>query len=435
MSMKVLILSHNPITDYNSMGKTFLALFETFSPEEVCQFYIYPTLPNVKKCCSYYRITDQDVLKGKRSGHIVESREIQAGNTLYENASDQKLYQNKSSHRELKLACRNLIWKLGRWNTGCLKQWLAGQKPDIIFAAAGASSFFYDVIEKIAATLSIPVVSYVCDDFYFSTLPLKSNGLQKAYYQSLRKKIGKLMRRSARVVTICDALGDDYRKEFGCQTTTVFSGANIEIAKQASLADSRSLVYLGNLQLNRNQSLKEIGIALDELNQAHHTQYRLEIYTGDKDPGILQTFDGVSSIQVKGFVSGPEVHRIMKGACMLIHTESFEPLDVERVRYSMSTKIADSLASGVCLFAYGPAEVASIQHLQSHQCAAVATDRAQLKGILWDYLSHPEKRAGTAEKGIEVANRCHAKEGQSRLLREVFEEVLTDENTPSELCV
>lgn len=429
MNMKVLIVSHNPITDYNSMGKTFLALFETFKTEEVCQFYIYPTLPNIQKCCSYYRVTDKDVLKRKKAGHVVNGCEIHPDNTLYEHASDQKMYQNKARHRELKLFCRNLIWKCGRWNTKALRRWLAEQRPEVIFAAPGVSSFFYGVIEKMADQLGIPIVSYVCDDFYFSTLALRHGWVQKAYYRSLRRKIAGLMKRSARVVTICDSLAEAYQQEFGCPTTTVYSGANMEVASWPGKSDSTDLVYLGNLQLNRNQSLAEIGRALQEINEDNQASYHLLIYTGDQDPEILKSFAGIPSIEVKGFVSGDEVHRIMQNASMLVHTESFQPQDIERVRYSISTKIADSLASGTCLFAYGSQQVASIKHLMENHCAGVATSQEQLKAALWEYLSHPEKREETARAGLATARRCHSRELQSGILRNVLSEVVTDEST------
>ena len=61
--MKVLIISHNPITTYQSMGKTMLSLFSAFDRSELCQLYIYPTLPDIDVCDSYFRITDRDVLK------------------------------------------------------------------------------------------------------------------------------------------------------------------------------------------------------------------------------------------------------------------------------------------------------------------------------------------------------------------------------------
>ena len=66
--MKVLIISHNPMTTYDCMGRTLLTLFSEFNRSELCQLYIYPTVPNADKCDSFYRITDNSLfylLQGK----------------------------------------------------------------------------------------------------------------------------------------------------------------------------------------------------------------------------------------------------------------------------------------------------------------------------------------------------------------------------------
>ena len=60
---KVLLISHNPLTTYESMGKTFSTLLRSFARDEICQLYIYPTVPNVDTCSSFFRITDKDVLR------------------------------------------------------------------------------------------------------------------------------------------------------------------------------------------------------------------------------------------------------------------------------------------------------------------------------------------------------------------------------------
>ena len=61
-TMKVLLLSHNPVTTYNNMGKTFLSLFSAFRPEELCQLFLYPAVPDTACCGSYYRFTDREAL-------------------------------------------------------------------------------------------------------------------------------------------------------------------------------------------------------------------------------------------------------------------------------------------------------------------------------------------------------------------------------------
>ena len=78
MVMKVLIISHTSLNTHNNMGKTLSTLFSSFDRSELCQLYIYPMMPDVDQCDSYYRVTDKDVLKGLLTLRV-NGREIGAG--------------------------------------------------------------------------------------------------------------------------------------------------------------------------------------------------------------------------------------------------------------------------------------------------------------------------------------------------------------------
>ena len=58
----------------------------------------------------------------------------------------------------------------------------------------------------------------------------------------------------------------------------------------------------------------------------------------------------------------------MANSMAVIHTESFEQEMMELVRFSVSTKIAESLMYGPCLIAYGPEGIASIDYLKENKC-------------------------------------------------------------------
>lgn len=429
--MKVLIISHNPITDYNNMGKTLLSLFSSFSATELCQMYIYPTIPNVVKCGSYYRVTDEDVLKSffpfSQKGRVINANEISAKNQLYERKDIQKLYRNKTEHTELKLVARKMVWTCGKWNNKGFRCWMEEQKPDVIFAAPGLSSFFYDVILKISKQYHLPIVSYVCDDFYFSTKRRHNGLLQKCYYASLQDKIATLMRTSSRMIGICDSLCVAYTNAFQCSSKTVCSGTNIPIAKKVQKMDGKVLRYFGNLQLNRFESLRDIGQALVSINEKNNTDYILEIYTGDSCPDELRE---LQTVKILDFVASDKMYELMSKAIMLVHVESFDKNDVERVRHSVSTKITDSLASGVCVFAYGPQEVASIQHLIKNQSAVIVSDKTQLEKELSQSLFSREKRVEKAQNGLITATLYHSSEKQSERVRYILSEVL-NENSAS----
>lgn len=424
--MKVLIMSHNPITDYNSMGKTFLGLFSTFPEEDLCQFYIYPTLPNIKVCRSYYRITDLEALRSilfrGNSGRRISDEEIKWENTLYENDNISKIYHDKSSFRELKILVRDVIWKLATIKNRRLAVWLSEEKPSVIFAAPGASGFFYKLIFCFAEKMNIPIVTYVCDDFYFSNRN-KKGVIKRIYARYIREKIKRLLEASTHVITISEELAYDYTKEFGCQCTVISTGANSKRARSPICGDGKILSYFGNLQLGRYLSLAEVAKAVDLYNLQHGSSVVLNIYTADCSPNVLDAFKGIVSVNFCGFLPADKMYAEMNKASVLLHIESFEDEKRVRVKYSVSTKIADSLASGICVLAYGPKGLASIEYLRRNMCAFVANNGVELERILSECLGNPEARTKVAARALDVAARNHDRLRQSERLRSILVKV------------
>lgn len=425
--MKVLIMSHNPITDYNSMGKTFLGLFSAFPEEDLCQFYIYPTLPNIKVCNSYYRITDREALRSiffrGNSGRCISDDEIKHENTLYENDNSSKIYRDKSSHKELKILVRDAIWKLATIKNRRLSFWLSEEKPSVIFAAPGASGFFYKLILRIAKNLNIPIVTYVCDDFYFSNR-IKKGLAKRIYARYIRKKIKRLLEESRHVITISEELAQDYAAEFGCQCTVISTGANLKKAQSPICGDGKVLSYFGNLQLGRYLSLAEVAKAVDLYNGKHGSSVVLNIYTADCSPHVLEPFKGIMCARFCGFLPADNMYAEMRKSSVLLHIESFDNENRERVKYSVSTKIADSLASGICVLAYGPEGLASIEYLRRNECAFVANNGAELESELSECLGNPEARNKTATKALDVAARNHDSLRQSEHLKSILLKVI-----------
>ena len=76
--------------------------------------------------------------------------------------------------------------------------------------------------------------------------------------------------------------------------------------------------------------------------------------------------------------------RVLGTARYVLHVESFEARFKERTRYSLSTKIGESLASGACLIAYGPSDIASIEYLSEHSAGIVLSDLRELSKLLTD---------------------------------------------------
>ena len=113
---KVLILSHNPTSTHQSMGKTFLSMFNSFKKTELCQLYIYPTIPDVDYCDSYYRVTDKDVLnsyfKFTVNGREVAKSEIDtSSHSMFENPEDEAKYRNRKNKQAVRMLLRDIMWR------------------------------------------------------------------------------------------------------------------------------------------------------------------------------------------------------------------------------------------------------------------------------------------------------------------------------------
>lgn len=423
--MKILLLSHNPITTYNNMGKTFLALFSDFRPDELCQLYLYPNVPDTDRCESYYRFTDRDALRSLVDGRVVGGEIFPdlEHHSEFSSEKEERVYRASRNQRGVARLGRDLVWSLSHWNNAALNEWLDRQAPDLVFAAVGEQELLYNVAMTAARQRGLPLVAYVCDDYYYSS----GNGglIQGLRRKRLRVKIRELMRTAALTVTICRELADGYAETFGVKAETVMTCPMICARPYVSPGPGpRRLVYMGNIEAGREQSLQELGRALDAENRASGTAHTLEIYTGSKRPEALEHLAACPAIRLHGFVTGAAYKAAFDSADAFVHVESFDENNRERVRYSVSTKIIECLASGRPLLAYGPGDVASMAYLQRNDCAALACSRQELPAAVEAVLTQEPYRAGLVGRAMRVAER---EAGNSRRLHQLLEGVLRDQ--------
>ena len=402
------------------MGKTILSLFSCFKKEEICQLYVYPSMPDVDRCSSYYRITDREVLKSLRlfagapGGEI--SISVENGLDLKAGKSKKDMTQEQESFLYI---IRDIVWQVSRWYSDELRTWLDRENPDVVFLTPGSSRFIYDVAIKISRERNIPVVMYICDDFYF--LDGKTGIIRAFQLKMLKKKIRKTLEKTCGIVTICEDMRRSYSREFGLPVYTVMTGAGIERHNVKEVERVGNLSYFGNLTYNRYLGIAEIGRALDRINERTGQAVQLRVYSRNDNRTVRTEFDGIRSLTMMGFLSGEEYEKAFFDSDVLIHTEAFDEECISRVKHSVSTKIADSLASGIILFAYGPRGIASMDHLEENNCAWIVNDSSELEVQIGEMLSSPEKRTGIAREGLKIAEECHDSRINSEKIRSILE--------------
>jgi glycosyltransferase involved in cell wall biosynthesis len=288
--------------------------------------------------------------------------------------------------------------------------------------APGVAKFLYNIALKIAKKRNIPIITYICDEYYFVKEP--GLGLDRLRLRLLQKKMDTLMTNSRHLVVICDELKEAYGKKFGVPATTLMTGTNYTPAEQISaVSEPRHIAYFGNIRCNRYLSLAQIGEELDAINKERGTQYRLKIYTSEKDPVFLEPLQAVESIELCGFIMGEEFDRVFHSAQLLLHAEAFDEASIDFTQHSVSTKIADSLASGIPLLAYGPECISSMKHLIRNRCALIATSPKELRQVLLAAFEDEAARATAARNGLATTEKYHRTDRAGEKLREIISEI------------
>ena len=417
--MKVLVISHNPITTYQSMGKTFLSLFSEFKKDELCQFYIYPSLPDVDACNSYYRITDRNIFDsythfGKVNGRELSSKDIDTSkHNFYENEKEESFINVKKT--AIKTLLRDIMWRFSRWNNEQLRSWIQREKPTCIFFAGGESKFIYNIAMQIALQYSLPIAIYICDEFYFLEDPVSFTS--KIHFWFLKKKIEKLIGISKLLVTISEELNNAYSSHFQKRAVTIYTGSSRFAQSAFSPVESvvKGFYYFGNLAFGRFDSLEKIGRCLELINEEQNQECRLYIYTRTLSDSEKERIQNSKAIVYCGYVTGKEYEKAYADADILVHVESFREKDMQRVKNSISTKIADALGSGKPMLAYGPDSISSIKYLAKEHAACVVSDERSLLNSIKAMLNK-EYRERLVSQALQAAMKNHNSSNNSRLL-------------------
>lgn len=418
-NMKILIVSHNVFSKMESMGKTLSSYFNGFDADSLAQFYIHSQVPTVPICKRYFRMTDKEAVKsilGFRVGKIYgeNSIELSRQDPMTDSGITAKIYQKGRDRTPLIYLLRNLWWKLSRWNSRKLNKWIDDFKPDCVFLASGDYSFIYDIALKIAKSRSIPLYMSCVDEFYLHNRNenvFLGNFQHKWFMHSVKRTASY----ASALFCICDKMTKEYSEWFNKPCFTIHTCSSIGSPIKAE--KKRKISYIGNLGFNRNKQLVAIGRALKSLKLGID---HIDVYSPEPRKFILDEMTEENGIVFHGKVNPDEVLKIMGESLAVIHTESFDESTRQIIRYSVSTKIADSLASGTCIFAYGPSDLASMEYLSMRNAAVCCTSPDDLPNKLNKLINDSDCRCAVVENALKLAKENHSPECTPNRIRKVL---------------
>ena len=406
--MRILVLSNTPWATDNSFGNSYENIFAGIPDIEIANVYCrYGNVDSelVSRC---FRITEGELIKNLKNKKHPSGRElpVNSGGAAEKKPAGFELGQKK--RWMLMFWARDLIWKIGRWRSPELREFIDSFKPDLIFQPVYYSTYLNDIACYIKDYTGAPMIGYISDDNY----TLRQFSLSPLYWIDRlikRRKVRKTIEKCRLLYVISDIQKQEYEKIFGinCKVLTKCADFSGEPPVKQELNNPLKIVYTGNLGIDRWRSVSYISEALKSIN-ADTKKAELRIYSAtpltQKQKNAIA--DGENSFFM-GAVPSSEIASIQSDADILVHAEGMKLSARLSVHQSFSTKIVDYLHSGRAIFAVGPRDAASIDYFIRNGCAPVAGERDEVEKQLRLFTDSPENIGTYAVKAYESGRRNH----------------------------
>lgn len=402
---KVLVISNNCFSQTNSNGRTLGNLFVGWPKEDLAQFCVSSQNPDWSICENYYCLGDKAMLRAfltcKKA--VGEKIEQQALTESFESV------RGKSWKKTLyKVVARELVWACNRWRSKSLEKWVDDFNPDEIILQFGDSIFMLDIALSLSKTRKIPLVVYNTEGYYFFSRNWYHSVfgdvfLFKLYVRIYRKKVKKLMQQVKYCIYLNDKLKEDYDKAFNIPSRVIYNSSSVLKSDIPLFSKEKPTIsYLGNLGLDRDTALMEVGKVLHEINPV----YSIDVY-GPANEEMKKRLTSAEGVRYRGNISYDDVKGIIASSDILLHVETERGHRNHQLDYAFSTKIADSLASGRCFVVYAPSELVCSEYVKKNQCGWVAANQVELKQALYSIIYDRNARTRIRERAVEVATQNH----------------------------
>lgn len=438
MHPKVLIIGTTPYNTRNT-ARAFDAYFHYWEKENLAQIFSNPRRPCRGHCGTLYQITDLQMVqrwRGKKieAGVIFQYDELESegveAKPEKETRAGHAAYKFGRRHTALTHLMRGVLWRKRFWQTEKLDRWMDEFQPECVFLAFSDDYFIPQIAMYAAERYRIPIVSCIGDDYYFNGR-VTVNPFFHLYKCTYRHLIDRVFDCPGSAIYISDKIQKKYNGAFGLDGETVYLSSTIERkAFRPIETENPVITYFGNIRMGRNHSLDDIGEALGQI----RADYCLEIYSNEQDRRYYECFKRNANVRYMGSVPYAQVQKRMGESDITVIVEGFAEKDIRLSRYSLSTKAADALASGVCILAYGSAECGIIEYMKATGAAIVCTEKEELAGKIQELIGNTERQRELYGRAQHVSKQNHNREVSCRTTESVIRKAIeknsrgTDEN-------
>lgn len=303
--------------------------------------------------------------------------------------------------------------------------WIRETGPDVVYyRAIDRPAWMTPLVLAVSEQLGVPVVTHIMDDWPMRESEADATG-------RVHGMVTELFRRSARALSICDAMSAAFEARYGIAFEAFQNTA--ELAEWSAVDRSRSverdgvfrIVYAGSLAEDMTlRSFCELVEAVSELASSGR-RIELEVYGARWWKRVFdEHVAGVGCVRYIGFVPRERYVTALRDADLLAMPINFDQRSLSYMRYSMANKSVDYMAAGRPILVYGPDESAAVDYARRSGWAEIVSRRgvAGVRDAIARLMDDAARRDALAARAMETARASH----ESGRVRERFRTVLAE---------
>lgn len=430
MQPRVLIIGTVPYKN-GGTSRALDAFFHNWKKENLVQIFSDRAVPVKGHCISLYQITDIDLIKSifmKNSVgtiyHYSNLNEESICNTYFTKTESKVIslaFKFGKKRTALTHLIRNCVWGKRRWNSPQLEQWVSSFSPECIFLSFSDDFFVFTIAKFFSKQYKIPIVCQIDDDYYFDN-HFSINPLYWYYRKKYKQIVNSvLFSNNTSAVYISDKIKNKYNSFFHLNGETIYLASSVERRQFKCINRGNPIItYFGNIRLGRNKSLLDIANAIREINPS----FKIEIYSSENERKYFAPLIKHPNILWGGRIPYAQVAKRLSESDMTIIVEGFSRRTVKQTFYSLSTKAADTLTSGVPILTYGASDCGVVEYMISTEASVVCTDKKQLGRCIELLLSDEELQRELYSKAKSVSLKNHNLNRSTGIFSELVENLV-----------
>ncbi|MBO5067195.1 MAG: hypothetical protein J6C62_02170 [Clostridia bacterium] len=424
---KILVFTVN---SWNSLlgDNTWASLLLEYKNTNVANIYIREERPDSNACDNYFCISEEKIIKSvfkrkTKTGTRVFRVNQETEQTETQKKHNERYHKMKQKRRYSMLFARELVWKIGKWKTKELNEFLDEFKPNIILYSFEGYIHLNRIVRYAIKRTGAKAIGYIWDDNFTYKQSRKLGYKFYRFFQ--RKSLKKLAKQTQEFFAIAPKTKQEADRFFGINCTVLSKPLNAQPQAETyiDLQKPLKMLYTGNLLIGRDQTLYKISRALKELNK-NQIEIVLDVYTqtelSSENLKLLQH----DSCKVHSAIPQSEVLVKQKEADTLLFLEDLSDKNL-MARLSFSTKITDYFSTGKCIFAVGNSDLAPIQYFKDTKSAIVIDKEADIL-IGLSHLLSAENLANYAKNAVRCGNINHGAEHINKTFSSVINRVYSE---------